>query len=100
VYSAVRHNEIIKHLLFYCKFATSIWPVIQLVPIFYSQRCVANIFGRWLHGVDHTLAIAVIWLFCTNFSLMQVTGAQRVENQDLFLELSIWLEDTTSDIFT
>ena len=63
-----RHDETIKHLFFQCKFARSIWSVIQVASGLYPSCSVANIFGNWLHGIDHKFrnllrvgALAVIW---------------------------------------
>ena len=94
----------------------------------YPPCSVANIFGNWLHGIDHKFrillrvgALAVIWSLwlCRNdkvfndksTSLMQViyryTGTihlwsslQRVENRDLFTEVCTRLEATARDTFT
>jgi hypothetical protein len=46
-------EEIIKHLLFRCRFAKSIWSIIQIDSTLYPPRSVTNIFGNWLNGVDH-----------------------------------------------
>ena len=61
-------DETIKHLFFQCKFARSIWSVIQVASNLYPPSSVANIFGNWLHGIDHKYrillrveAIAIIW---------------------------------------
>jgi hypothetical protein len=61
-------DETIRHLFFQCKFARSIWSVIQIGSTLYPPRSVANIFGNWLNGVDPRFkilirvgAIAVIW---------------------------------------
>ena len=122
------HNETIKHLFFDCKVARSIWSTIQIASNLYPPRSVANIFGNWLHGIDHRFrtiirvgAIAVIWSLwlCRNdkvfndknVSLLQViyrctsllrlwSILQRVEFRDLFTEVSVRLETTTRDIFT
>lgn len=121
------HDETIKHLFFECAFARSIWSVIQIGSTLYPPCSVANIFGNWLNGVDHRFkllirvgAFAFIWSLwlCRNdkvfndknSSLMQViyrctatlrswSSLQRVENRDLFMEVSTRLEDTASDIF-
>jgi hypothetical protein len=45
------HDKTIKHLLFQCKFACSIWSIIQVVSTLYLPHSVANIFGNWLHGM-------------------------------------------------
>ena len=62
------HNETIKHLFFQCRFARSIWSCIQVAYDLYPPTSVANIFGNWLHGIDHRFitlirvgALAVIW---------------------------------------
>jgi len=62
------HQKTIKHLLFECSFARSIWSSIQIASNLYSPKSVANVFGNWLHGIDKKLrtiirvgAIAVIW---------------------------------------
>ena len=82
-------NETIKHLFFQCRFARSIWSIIQVASNLYPPRSVTNIFGNWLHGIDHKYkillrvgAIAIIWSLwlCRNdkvfndknFSLLQV----------------------------
>jgi hypothetical protein len=46
-------DESIKHLLFQCRFARSIWPVIQLASNLYQPASVTNIFGNWLNVIDH-----------------------------------------------
>jgi hypothetical protein len=40
------HDEIIKHLFFQCRFARSIWSIIQVVSTLYPPCSVANIFGN------------------------------------------------------
>jgi hypothetical protein len=120
------HDEIIKHLFFQCRFARSIWSIIQAASCLYPPTSVANIFG-WLHIVDlrfRTLisveALAVIWSLwlCRNdkvfdnknYFLLQViyryTGMlrlwphiQQMENRDLFTEVRTRLEATVRDIF-
>jgi hypothetical protein len=47
------HDETIKHLFFQCKLARSIWSIIQIGSGLYPPCSVANIFGNWLHGIDH-----------------------------------------------
>ena len=116
------HDNTIKYLFFQCKLARSIWSVIQIASGLYPPCSVANVFGNWLHGIDHRFrtllrvgALAVIWSLwlCRNdkvfndksTSLMQViyrcTGTlrlwsslQRVENRDLFTEVCTRLEAT------
>ena len=115
-------------MFFECKFAYFIWSIIQIVPILYSPRSIANIFGNWLNGVESRFkliirmgAIAVIWSLwlCRNdkvfnnknSSLMQViyrctttirswSPLQRVEHRGLFTEVSTQLEDSARDIFS
>ena len=62
------HDETIKHLFFQCKFAHSIWSVIQVASGMYPPCSIANIFSNWLHGIDHRFrnllrvgALAIIW---------------------------------------
>ena len=121
-------DETIKHLFFQCQFARSIWSIIQIGSSLYPPRSVANIFGNWLNGVDNRFkilirvgAIAVIWSLwlCRNdkvfnnkmSSILQViyrcTGLlrswsclQRMENRDLFTEVSTRLEDVAKEFIT
>jgi hypothetical protein len=121
-------DETIKHLFFNCHFARSIWSIIQIGSTLYPPRSVANIFGNWLNGVDcrfKTLirvgAIAVIWSLwlCrndkvfnnNNSTLMQVlyrctallrlwSSLQRLQDRDLFMEVSTRLEGTARELFT
>jgi hypothetical protein len=116
------------YLFFQCNFARFIWSTVQIVYTFYPPRSVANIFSKWLNGVDTRfkhlitmIAIAVIWSLrlCRNdkvfnnvsSSLMQVIYSctatlrswlplQRVDHRDLFTEMSSRLEDMTRDIFS
>jgi hypothetical protein len=46
------HDETIKHLFFQCRFARSIWSIIQVASKLYPPTSVINIFGNWLHGID------------------------------------------------
>jgi hypothetical protein len=62
------HNEMINHLFFQCRFARSIWSLIQVASSMYPPTSVANIFGNWLHGIDQRFrtllrvgALAVVW---------------------------------------
>jgi hypothetical protein len=83
------HDETRKHLFFQCRFARSIWSIIQLASTLYRPSSVANIFGNSLNRIDHRFkkhirvgVIAIIWLLwlCRNdevfnnktFSLLQV----------------------------
>jgi hypothetical protein len=61
-------NEMINHLFFHCRFARSIWSLIQVALSMYPLTSVANIFRNWLYGIDlrfRTLirvgVLAVIW---------------------------------------
>ena len=121
-------DETIKHLFFQCKVARSIWSVIQVASNLYPPSSVANVFGNWLHGIDHKYiillrvgAIAFIWSLwlCRNdkvfndknSSSMQVifrcantlrlwSSLARVEDRDLFTEVCSRLEHTARDIFS
>jgi hypothetical protein len=53
------HDENIKHLLFECKFARSIWSIIQVAFTLYSPSSIANEFFIWLHGVDDRFKILI-----------------------------------------
>jgi hypothetical protein len=53
------HEETIKHLFFHCKFARSIWSIIQVGSTLYPPICSANIFGNWLNDVDHRFKILI-----------------------------------------
>jgi hypothetical protein len=102
-------DEKIKHLFFQCSFARSIWSVIQLASTLYPSHSIINIFGNWLHDINHRFknhirmrAITIIWLlwlskndkvfndktllFCRLFidvPILSVCGClQRVENRE------------------
>jgi hypothetical protein len=118
-------EETIKHLFFNCQFTRSIWSIIQIGSTLYPPKSIANIFGNWLNGVDSRFkvliregAIAIIWSLwlCRNdkvfdnknSSLMQViyrstallrlwSSLQRLEDRDLFTEVSTRLEETVKD---
>ena len=126
--SSVIRRRLIKHLFLKCKFASSIWSIIQIGSTLYPARSVANIFVNWLNGVDHRFkrlirvgAIAVIWSLwlCRNdkvfndknSSLTQIiyrstatlrswSLLQRVEHHDLFTEVCTKLEDTARDFLS
>jgi hypothetical protein len=112
-----RETELlVKHLFFQCRFARSIWSIIQVASSLYPPTSVANVFGNWLHGIDlksrmliSVVALAIMWTLwlCRNdkifndknCSLLQViykcTGILRLwsprqwmENRDLFTEVS------------
>jgi hypothetical protein len=121
------HDETIKHLFFQCNFARSIWSVVQVASDLYHPHSVANIFGNWLHGIEHKFKIlirvgplAVIWSLwlcrndkvfngkksslmwvmyrCTN-TLHSWSSLQRVENRDLFTEVCTCLEELAKATF-
>jgi hypothetical protein len=119
------HYETIKHLFFQCKFACSIWLVIQAASGLYPPTSIANVFENWLNGIDYKYriflrvgAMALIWSLwlCRNdkffdnknSSLLQViyrctstlclwSQLHRTEDHDLFSEVCTHLEDTASD---
>ena len=121
-------DETIKHLFFECKFASSIWSIIQIGSTIYPPNSIANIFGNGLNGVDNRFkqlirvaALAVIWSLWLsrndkvfndkNCSLMQVifrttatlcswTQLQRVGHRDLFMEVCTRLEDTVREFLS
>jgi hypothetical protein len=120
-------DETIKHLFFQYHFARSIWSVIQLASTLCPPRSITNIFGNWLNGIEHSFKkhirvgeIAVIWSLwlCRNgkifndknSSILQViyrctatfrlwSSLQRMENRDLFMEVSARLEAMTRYTF-
>jgi hypothetical protein len=49
------HVQTIKHLFFQCKFARSIWSVIQAASGLYPPTSIANVFENWVHGIDNKL---------------------------------------------
>jgi hypothetical protein len=55
------HNETIKHLFFQCRFARSIWSIIQIASKLYPSTSVDNIFGNWLHGIDLRFRMFIGW---------------------------------------
>jgi hypothetical protein len=120
-------DETIKHLFLQCRFARSIWSVIQVASTLFPPRSIANIFGNWLNGIDNRFkkhirvgAIAFIWSLwlCRNdkvfndksSSILQViyrgintlhlwSSFQRMEDRDLFMEVCARLEATARDTF-
>jgi hypothetical protein len=108
-------DETINHLFFNCRFARTIWSLIQVASSLYPPTSVANIFGNWLYGIDLRFrrlirvgALAIIWSLwlCRNdkvfndknYSLLQViyrctsilclwSPLQRMEHHDLFVEV-------------
>jgi hypothetical protein len=121
-------DETIKHLFFQCRFARSIWSVIQVASTLFSPRSITNIFGNWLNGINNRFkkhirvgVIAFIWSLwlCRNdkvfndknSSILQViyrgistfhlwSSLQRVEDRDLFTEVCARLEATARDTFS
>jgi hypothetical protein len=114
------HDETIKHLFFWCKFARSTWSVIQIEPSLYPATSVANIFGHWLDGISNRFrtqirvgVIALLWALwlcrnnlvfegknssplqvifhCTHFFLMS-SMLHRTEYETLFKTVCTWLE--------
>ena len=55
------HDETIKHLFFQYKLVRSIWSVIQIASSLYLPCSVANVFGNWLHGIDHRFRTLSGW---------------------------------------
>ena len=122
------HNETIKDLFFQCKFARSIWSVIQIASNLYPPTSVANVYGHWLDGIPNTFstlirvgASALLWLLwlCRNdyvfngktSSSMQViyrcthwlrmwSTLQRTEYQSLFKAVCMRLERVAREVFT
>jgi len=122
------HDETIKHLFFQCRFARSIWSIIQVASDIYPPCSVTNIFGNWLHGIDNQFrtlnrvgALAVIWLlwlcindkvdndkvsstfhviYRCNGTLRLWSSLQRVEHRDLFMKVCTRLETTARDTFS
>jgi hypothetical protein len=122
------HQYTIKHLFFQCRFAGSIWSIIQVASDLYPPCSVANIFGNWLHGIDNRFrthirvgALAIIWslwlyrndkVFNDKVSsplqvIYRCTGTfrlwsslQRVEHRGLFTEVCAWLEALARDTFS
>jgi hypothetical protein len=121
-------EERIKHLIFPCRFARSIWSIIHIGSTLYHPQSVKNIFVKWLNGVDSRFktlirvgVIIVVWSLwlCRNnkvfnsksSSLMQViyrctalrrlwSSLQRLEDHELFKEVSTQLENTTKNFIS
>jgi hypothetical protein len=60
--------ETIKHIFFQCRFARSIWSVIQVASTLYPPHSIANIFGNLRNGIENRFknhikvgVIAFIW---------------------------------------
>jgi hypothetical protein len=120
-------NETIKHLFFQCRFARSIWSVIQAASTLFPPCNIINIFGNWLNGIDNRFkkyirvgTIAFIWSLwlCRNdkvfndknSSILQViyraigtlrlwSSLQRLEDRDLFTEVCARMKATARDTF-
>jgi hypothetical protein len=67
-YVFCHQNETIKHLFFYCRFARSIWSVIQVASTLFQPSSITNVFGNWLNRIDNRFkkhirvgVIAFIW---------------------------------------
>jgi hypothetical protein len=121
-------DNLAKHLFFRCRFARSIWSVIQVASTLFPPCGITNIFGNWLDGIDNRYkkhirvgAIAFIWLLLLcrndnvfndkNSSILQViyraigtlrlwSSLQRLEDRDLFIEVCARLEATARDTFS
>jgi hypothetical protein len=46
-------DETIKHFFFQCRFARSIWLVIQVASTLFPPCSITNIFGNWLNGINN-----------------------------------------------
>lgn len=44
-----------RHLFFQCKFALSMWPVVQISWNLYPPRSAANLYSHWLDGIPNNL---------------------------------------------
>jgi hypothetical protein len=53
-------DETIKHLFFQCRFARSIWSVIQVASTLFPPCSITNIFGNWLNETDNGLK-SILW---------------------------------------
>jgi hypothetical protein len=122
------HDETIKHLFFQCRFARTIWSVIQVASTLFPPRSITNIFGNWLNGIDRSFkkhirvgAIAFIWSLWLsrndkvfndkNSSILQViykaigilrlwSALQRPQDRNLYMEVCARLEATARDTFS
>jgi hypothetical protein len=121
-------DETIKHLFFHCRFARSIWSVIQVASTLFPPSSITNVFGNWLNRIDNRFkkhirvgAIAFIWSLwlCRNdkvfndkkSSILQViyravgtlrlwSSLQRPQDRDLYMEVCAHLEATVRDTFS
>jgi hypothetical protein len=118
----------IKCLFIQCRFARSIWSVIQVASTLFPPCSITNIFGNWLNGIENRFkkhirvgAIAFIWSLwlCRNdkvfndknSSILQViyraigtlrlwSSLQCLQDRDLYTEVCARLEATASDTFS
>jgi hypothetical protein len=123
-YVFYHHDETIKHLFFQCRFARTIWLVIQVASILFPPLSIINIFENWLNGIDRRFkkhirvwAIVFIWSLwlCRNdkvfndknSSILQViyraigtlclwSALQRPQDRDLYMEVWATAWDTFS----
>lgn len=116
-----QQDETIKHLFFQCRFDRSIWSCIQVASDLYPPTSVANIFGNWLHDIDHRFRTLIVWSLwlCRNdkvfndknCSLLQViykctytlrswSALHKVVNRDLFMEVCTRLDVTARNTFS
>jgi hypothetical protein len=74
-------DKTIKHLFFQCRFARSIWSVIQVASTMFPPCSITNIFGNWQNGIDNRFkkhirmgAIAFIWSLwlCRNIKCLMI----------------------------
>jgi hypothetical protein len=116
-------DETINHLIF-CRFARSIWSVIQVASTLFPPCSITNIFGNWLNGIENRFkkhirvgAIAFIWSLwlCRNdkvfndknSSILQVIytlrlwlSLQRPQDRDFYMEVYARLKATARDTFS
>jgi hypothetical protein len=121
-------DETIKHFVFHCRFAGSIWSVIQVDSTLFPPCSITNIFRNWLNRIDNRFkkhirvgVIAFIWSLwlCRNdkvfddknFSILQViyrvigtlrlwSYLQRPQDRDLYMEVCARLEATVRNTFS
>ena len=53
------HDETIKHHFYQCKFARSIWTVIQIASNLYLPTSVSYKYGHWLDGIPNTFSMLI-----------------------------------------
>lgn len=54
------NDETIRHLFFECRFALSVWSIIQAASGLPPPHCVAHMFGSWLDGIHNNLKSHVL----------------------------------------